>query len=108
MNPIRAIRKILAFYRTLKKQRDCCHEWHGPVRIDGGWSEPVPHPHPKFRDFIKVRLQQYVELRVCFKCQKVSPTFKYNQRDENPPDDTLRDNPIYAPRRVFNEKGESV
>jgi hypothetical protein len=103
----KAIKKILSFYRTIKKQNDCAHEYCGPVQIIGPWGEPQPHPHPHFAERLKVRIQRYAEIRVCFKCEKVSATFKYNQKDAEPVlfEDPRKDDPAFSPKRVFDGKG---
>ena len=107
INMFNPLKIFVCEYRRRNAQRTCQHEFQGPATVSGPWSEPQPHPHPHFAQRLKVRIQRYAEIRVCFKCEKVSATFKYNQKDAEPElfEDPRKNDSAFSPKRVFDDKG---
>lgn len=68
------------------KQQRCAHSFSEREMIRGEWSENVPHPHPHFAERgMKVTVQPFALVRVCFKCGKPDACFGYNEKPVNGP-----------------------
>ncbi len=78
------IKERIAARKLRLKQERCGHvnTVLGSV-TSGRWSPPEPHPVPHMRE-VFIERRRFVNVAVCFDCDKVVSNFGHDQRDLDP------------------------